>query len=362
MAVGRALRAAAGSPSRPPASAPSTSRCASDYAGVEHLVERDPITAAARLPGEDVHIVASYTQFSAIYRGSDDAGARFRGPGRARVPRAARHLRGSGQRRRARRAAALAQPRCRARRDAAGSPSPTRSTSTSSAGARTTRSSWRRPGCAPPEPRSSGHAHGGAVVLAVCAGFQLIGHSYEAADGEMLEGLGLVDAVTRAGSPRLIGEVIVEPDGAAADAHRLREPRRPHDPRPGRAPTGTGRRGRRQRATGSTASLGERLVGTYLHGPVLPRNPALADHLLSLGRRPARRPSSRRSRSSCGPSGWRRRRRPGAPRGGSDGDSHADDERARLRRDRPDLRRSAPPGPADRRADPRCARRRSRAS
>ena len=38
------------------------------YAGVEHIVERDPITAAARLPGEDVHIVASYTQFSAIYR------------------------------------------------------------------------------------------------------------------------------------------------------------------------------------------------------------------------------------------------------------------------------------------------------
>jgi UDP-N-acetylmuramyl tripeptide synthase len=38
------------------------------YAGVEHLVERDAITAAARLPGEDVHIVASYTQFSAIYR------------------------------------------------------------------------------------------------------------------------------------------------------------------------------------------------------------------------------------------------------------------------------------------------------
>lgn len=38
------------------------------YAGVEHIVERDAMTAAARLPGEDVHIVASYTQFSALYR------------------------------------------------------------------------------------------------------------------------------------------------------------------------------------------------------------------------------------------------------------------------------------------------------
>jgi UDP-N-acetylmuramyl tripeptide synthase len=38
------------------------------YAGLEHLVERDPMAAAARLPGEDVHIIASYTQFSALYR------------------------------------------------------------------------------------------------------------------------------------------------------------------------------------------------------------------------------------------------------------------------------------------------------
>jgi lipid II isoglutaminyl synthase (glutamine-hydrolysing) len=38
------------------------------YAGVEHIIERDAVAAAARLPGEDVHIVASYTQFSALYR------------------------------------------------------------------------------------------------------------------------------------------------------------------------------------------------------------------------------------------------------------------------------------------------------
>ncbi|MDQ6853379.1 MAG: glutamine amidotransferase, partial [Actinomycetota bacterium] len=52
----------------------------------------------------------------------------------------------------------------------------------------------------------------GAGVLAVCAGFQLIGHSYEAADGTIIDGLGLVDAVTRAGPNRLIGELVVEPD------------------------------------------------------------------------------------------------------------------------------------------------------
>ena len=42
----------------------------------------------------------------------------------------------------------------------------------------------------------AGARDGGAVVLAVCAGFQLIGHRYDAADGDMLDGLGLVDAIT----------------------------------------------------------------------------------------------------------------------------------------------------------------------
>jgi hypothetical protein len=52
----------------------------------------------------------------------------------------------------------------------------------------------------------------GAVVFAVCAGFQLLGHSYVAADGTVLDGIGLVDARTTAGPTRLIGEVVVEPD------------------------------------------------------------------------------------------------------------------------------------------------------
>jgi len=53
---------------------------------------------------------------------------------------------------------------------------------------------------------------GGAAVLAVCGGFQLVGDRYVAADGEVLEGIGIVDLVTHAGSPRLIGEVVIDPD------------------------------------------------------------------------------------------------------------------------------------------------------
>ncbi|HUF84510.1 MAG TPA: glutamine amidotransferase [Acidimicrobiia bacterium] len=120
----------------------------------------------------------------------------------------------------------------------------------------------------------------GAAVLAVCAGFQLIGHRYDAADGEAIAGLGLIDAVTRAGSPRLIGEVVVEPDDplptlTGFENHGGRTTLGPGERPLGRVRTGGGN------GDGHDGILGERLVGTYLHGPVLPRNPALADLLLS---------------------------------------------------------------------------------
>jgi len=120
----------------------------------------------------------------------------------------------------------------------------------------------------------------GAVVLAVCAGFQLIGNRYETGDGETIEGLGLVDAVTRAGSPRLIGEVVVEPGDSLPtltgfENHGGRTALGAGERPLGRVVTGGGN------GNGYDGVRGERLIGTYLHGPVLPRNPALADLLLS---------------------------------------------------------------------------------
>jgi CobQ-like glutamine amidotransferase family enzyme len=123
---------------------------------------------------------------------------------------------------------------------------------------------------------------GGSVVFAVCAGFQLIGSSYEARDGEHLEGLGLVDMTTVAGSARIIGEVLVEPD-AALDLPLLTG----FENHGGRTTLGPGERplGRVLRGGGNGVDqvdgvLRDRIVGTYLHGPALPRNPALADRLL----------------------------------------------------------------------------------
>jgi len=121
----------------------------------------------------------------------------------------------------------------------------------------------------------------GAVVFAVCAGFQLIGHSYVAADGTRLDGIGLVDAVTNPGPGRLIGEVVVEPEAplpvlTGFENHGGRTTLGPGVRPLGRVLAGGGNGD----GSGVDGTLGERLVATYLHGPVLPRNPALADLLL----------------------------------------------------------------------------------
>src|SRR2546421_4493370 len=123
---------------------------------------------------------------------------------------------------------------------------------------------------------------GGAVVLAVCAGFQLIGHSYEAADGTMIDGLGLVDAVTRAGPNRLIGELVVEPDPplpvlTGFENHGGRTTLGPSERPLGRVLARNGRGG------GTGWLPGGRLLGADKHRPGRPRNPALADCILSWG-------------------------------------------------------------------------------
>ncbi|MFM7061114.1 MAG: type 1 glutamine amidotransferase [Actinomycetes bacterium] len=122
----------------------------------------------------------------------------------------------------------------------------------------------------------------GAALLAVCAGFQLVGHHYAAAGGRTMEGLGLVDLHTVPGPDRIIGEVLVEPDPATGlptitgfENHGGRTHLGP-DARPlGRVLRGGGN------GDGTDGVLAGGIVGTYLHGPVLPRNPALADHLLA---------------------------------------------------------------------------------
>jgi lipid II isoglutaminyl synthase (glutamine-hydrolysing) len=130
----------------------------------------------------------------------------------------------------------------------------------------------------------------GTVLLAVCGGYQLLGHSYELGE-ERVPGLGLVDLETvREPGERLIGNVAIEADLgegprviAGFENHggrtRLGERAQPL----GRVLRGFGNNGR----DGFEGVRRGNLIGTYLHGPLLPKNAWLADRLISLalGRR-----------------------------------------------------------------------------
>jgi CobQ-like glutamine amidotransferase family enzyme len=124
---------------------------------------------------------------------------------------------------------------------------------------------------------------GGAVVLAVCAGFQVVGRSFPGADGEANEGLGLLDMETVKGAgPRAVGEVVAEPAGLPAlpvvtgfENHGGRTALGTGAVAFGHVTSGVGN------GDGREGAVSGRVVGTYLHGPVLARNPALADLLLS---------------------------------------------------------------------------------
>lgn len=124
----------------------------------------------------------------------------------------------------------------------------------------------------------------GLVVLAICGGYQVLGHYYQTGGDQVIPGLGLLDFYTRAGSKRLIGNCAVEVE---------------LDGRPVRVTGFENHSG--QTFLGQVAPLGRVLAGhgnngidgwegaryrnvfcSYLHGPLLPKNPRLTDHLISL--------------------------------------------------------------------------------
>jgi lipid II isoglutaminyl synthase (glutamine-hydrolysing) len=125
----------------------------------------------------------------------------------------------------------------------------------------------------------------GAALLAVCGGYQLLGRRYRDASGHDLQGVGLFPHETTAGPTRMIGDVLLECElepgirntlaGFENHAGRTRldagaEPL-------GRVVAGFGNDG----SSGWEGCRVGRAVGTYLHGPLLPRNPWFADWLLA---------------------------------------------------------------------------------
>lgn len=139
----------------------------------------------------------------------------------------------------------------------------------------------------PPASNGGGPLHravdAGAAVLAVCAGLQILGVSFVAPDGTRADGLGLLDCTSvRGRGLRAVGELVVEPDPVLGiplltgyENHGGVTALGPGATPAGRVRSGVGN------GDGVDGALSGRIVGTYLHGPVLARNPALADHLLA---------------------------------------------------------------------------------
>ncbi|MFN8109542.1 MAG: glutamine amidotransferase [Thermoleophilia bacterium] len=123
----------------------------------------------------------------------------------------------------------------------------------------------------------------GAVLLAVCGGYQLAGHGSTAVDGSRMPGIGLLDADTVAGATRLIGDVVIEAtlEGATRRVVGFENHAGRTTLGPGSAPLGRVVHGHGNNGTdGAEGAVTGRAIGTYLHGPLLPKNPWLADLLL----------------------------------------------------------------------------------
>jgi CobQ-like glutamine amidotransferase family enzyme len=125
----------------------------------------------------------------------------------------------------------------------------------------------------------------GAALLAVCGGYQLLGRGYRGRDGSLMPGAGLFPHETVAGDTRMIGDVLLECELepgerrtlAGFENHAGRTLLDPGAVPLGRVVHGFGNDGR----SGFEGCRVGRALGTYLHGPLLPRNPWLADWLIA---------------------------------------------------------------------------------
>jgi CobQ-like glutamine amidotransferase family enzyme len=131
----------------------------------------------------------------------------------------------------------------------------------------------------------------GAAVFAVCAGYQIVGTSFTVgADDTVIEGLGLLDVATTRGPVRAVGEILTKwRDRAATEPGSDDQWLTGFENHggyttlgPGATPLATVEVGVGNCADGTEGAVHGTVIGTYPHGPVLARNPALADHVLEL--------------------------------------------------------------------------------
>ena len=129
--------------------------------------------------------------------------------------------------------------------------------------------------------RLKDYVEDGGVLVAVCGGYQLLGQYYELPDGSRLPGLNLLDLYTVPGDKRLIGNTVVQPSVieqpiVGFENHGGRTYIGSHTPL-GSVVKGFGNNG----ADGQEGVLYKNVLGTYIHGPLFPKNPQLCDYVLT---------------------------------------------------------------------------------
>lgn len=127
----------------------------------------------------------------------------------------------------------------------------------------------------------------GIPGLYVCGGFQFLGNYYKEADGNIIDGLGIFDLFTISpedASDRAIGNIIIEPI-----VEGLTDKIVGFENHSGRTilgsnvkPFGNVVKGHGNNNDGTEGAVYKNSFGTYLHGPVLPKNPEFADYLIKL--------------------------------------------------------------------------------
>ena len=128
-------------------------------------------------------------------------------------------------------------------------------------------------------------AEDGMVLLAICGGYQLLGHYFLTHAGEKLPGIGLLDVHTVGGTERLIGNIVIEASWGAGQQRLVGFENHSGGTylgggvQPlGRVLAGHGNNGK----DGTEGAVWRNVIGCYMHGSLLPKNPHFADHLLTL--------------------------------------------------------------------------------
>jgi CobQ-like glutamine amidotransferase family enzyme len=127
--------------------------------------------------------------------------------------------------------------------------------------------------------RLRGLASDGTPMIMICGMYQLFGNAFITVEGEELPGLGILDVTTRGNATRMIGGIVLDTDFGEVvgfENHSGSTLLASGQAAFGRVRAGRGNNG----SDGTEGAVTHHVVGSYLHGPILPANPGLADHLI----------------------------------------------------------------------------------